>query len=217
MGNRGFEAVERRWKGLLAYDARPEMPWNQGLKPKKSQPQSRIKIRVVMWQRDMKIQQKHRSSQRVPVFLARLARFERAALRLGVLKKVLCQSSSEFVKALFFNAGSSQSVFWRSSEIACFCLKIPSKIRWRLDDLRKLLGPFRHLTHFLDNRNLKSKWFGTQPQLTAIEADQCCQHSFVSFRIYSIDNCMLLARKQFCLLSEEPLVRWNQLFRHAFC
>ena len=123
------------------------------------------------WQRDMKIQQKHRSSQRVPVFLARLARFERAALRLGVLKKVLCQSSSEFVKALFFNAGSSQSVFWRSSEIACFCLKIPSKIRWRLDDLRKLLGPFRHLTHFLDNRNPKSKWFGTQPQLTAIEAD----------------------------------------------
>ena len=149
--------------------------------------------------------------------LAPTGGFEPLTYRLGVLKKVLCQSLSESVKALFFNAGSRWTAFWRSSEIACFCLKNPSKIRWWLDDLRKLLGPFRHLTHFLDNRNPKSKWFGTQPQLTAIEADQCCQHSFVSFRIYSIDNCMLLARKQFCLLSEEPLVRWNQLFRHAFC
>jgi hypothetical protein len=157
MGNRRSRGRKGPQSGLLAYDACPEMPWNQGLKPKKSQPQSRIKIRVVMWQRDMKIQQKHRSSQRVPVFLARLARFERAALRLGVLKKVLCQSSSEFVKALFFNAGSRQTAFLRSSEIACFCLKNPSKIRWRLDDLRKLLGPFRRLTLLLDTFGKKWK------------------------------------------------------------
>ena len=132
-------------------------PWGTGGRGAERARRVAYSHTMLAWQRDMKIQQKHRSSQRVPVFLARLARFERAALRLGVLKKVLCQSSSEFVKALFFNAGSSQSVFWRSSEIACFCLKIPSKIRWRLDDLRKLLGPFRHLTHFLDNRNPKSK------------------------------------------------------------
>ena len=84
--------------------------------------------------------------------MAHPAGFEPTACRLGVLKKVLCQSSSEFFKALFFNAGSRQTAFWRSSEIVCFCLKNPSKIRWRLDGLRKLLGPFRRLTHFLDNR-----------------------------------------------------------------
>ena len=42
--------------------------------------------------------------------------------------------------------------FWRLSEIVCFCLKNPSKIRWRLDGLRKLLGPFRRLTHLLDKK-----------------------------------------------------------------
>ena len=66
---------------------------------------------------------------------------------------MLCQSPSESVKALFFNAGSRQTAFWSSSEIVSFCLKNPSKIRWRLDDLRKLLGPFRRLTLFLDNRS----------------------------------------------------------------
>ena len=80
--------------------------------------------------------------------VTRLARFERAAFRLGVLNLVLGLSSSEIVKALFFNAGIRQTAFWRSSEIVCFCQKNPSIIRWRLDDRRKLLGPFRHLTFF---------------------------------------------------------------------
>ena len=48
----------------------------------------------------MKIQQKHRSSQRVPVFLARLARFERAALRLGDQEGVRLGFLSRSRKAL---------------------------------------------------------------------------------------------------------------------